>query len=202
MYHVDIILLWILQRCKMEYNCIYHHSIKGAWFIKTHKSSIILIMGLIKIRDIKNISAVLRCSPISCPDKDSLLIRDEVLLQEIANLVWNHYSSSNVEPFTQLILKPMECGSTLWNQTKLWQQLVLQCGTKPKFRYRLVPQCGTKTDSFHIVEPNKTVETNWFCNVEQNHNVITDWFQIVEPNKPNWLSGSGKWFHNVEPVCP
>ena len=82
MYHVDIILLWILQRCKMEYNCIYQHSIKGAWFIKTHKSSIILIMGLIKIRDIKNISAVLRCSPISCPDKDSLLIRDEVLLQK------------------------------------------------------------------------------------------------------------------------
>ena len=66
----------------MEYNCIYQHSIKGAWFIKTHKSSIILIMGLIKIRDIKNISAVLRCSPISCPDKDSLLIRDEVLLQK------------------------------------------------------------------------------------------------------------------------
>ena len=39
--------------------------------------------------------------------------------QEIANLVFGSAGSSNVEPFTQLILKPMECGSTLWNQTKL-----------------------------------------------------------------------------------
>ena len=46
-----------------------------------------------------------------------------VKIQEIANLVFGSAGSSNVEPFTQLILKPMECGSTLWNQTKLWQQI-------------------------------------------------------------------------------
>ena len=47
----------------------------------------------------------------------------EIQVLEIANLVFGSAGSSNVEPFTQLILKPMECGSTLWNQTKLWQQI-------------------------------------------------------------------------------
>ena len=51
--------------------------------------------------------------------RDRLDTIKRVCQEEIANFVFGSADSSNVEPFTQLILKPMECGSTLWNQTKL-----------------------------------------------------------------------------------
>ena len=122
-------------------------------------------------------------------------------VQEIANLVWNHYSSSNVEPFSQLILKPMEYGSTLWNQTRLDTNWF--CDVEPNH--------NVDTDWFHNVEPKQTCSTLWNQTRLWKHIGSTMWNHYLDSESQSihipsthysmdWLSGLGKQFHNVEPL--